>query len=118
MRLPTRLHVRSVRQSRVSGGPHHKRTRQGGEQRGIMVKAAKPEEAATGAFPQVIARAGAKCLQLPKLRARVDSRHTLNDEGPGQQHGPQSNGGAVDVLRLSTGTRAAARHLGYVPSPT
>jgi hypothetical protein len=40
------------------------------------VKAAQPEEAATGAFLQVLARPGIECSQLPKLmlagRVRLD----------------------------------------------
>jgi hypothetical protein len=51
--------------------PHHKRTRSGGEQRGITGKATQPGEAATLPFLQVSARTSRKCSQLPKLRVLV-----------------------------------------------
>ncbi|MFE7030306.1 hypothetical protein ACFU9Y_08340 [Streptomyces sp. NPDC057621] len=68
---PTEDEATQVFRLRAGGGPHHRRTRSGGEQRGATVKTAQPEEAAPWPFAQVRTKASAKYPQLPKLRVRV-----------------------------------------------
>lgn len=53
------------------GRLHLKRTRTGGEQRGITVRTASPDKAAASSFEQVRTRTGRKRAQLPKLRAHA-----------------------------------------------
>jgi hypothetical protein len=64
------------------------------------VKAVLPEEAATGSFPQVIARTDAKCSQLPKLVAQAGA------------HGPVIPASPVDDVSTSVAETSGspARH--------
>lgn len=57
----------------TQAGPHHECTRSSGEQRGITVKVALPDDATSRPFALVGARTTPTCSQLPKLMAQASS---------------------------------------------